>query len=101
MLLGGHVGHAEVRVRRRRRCACRPSAAAEATVRVVGRFAAERQAGETFASGSTASGGAGASATSSRTSTSGPTPEERPDFYVDFGETGPYVAETGESECAT
>ena len=24
-----------------------------------------------------------------------PTPEERPDYYVDFGETGPYVAEIG------
>jgi hypothetical protein len=30
-----------------------------------------------------------------------PTPEENPDFYVDFDETGPYVAEIGESECAT
>ena len=30
-----------------------------------------------------------------------PTPEEAPDFYVDFDETGPYVAEVGESECAT
>ena len=30
-----------------------------------------------------------------------PTPDEDPDFYVDYGETGPYVAEIGESECAT
>ena len=30
-----------------------------------------------------------------------PTPEEAPEFYVDYGETGPYVAEIGESECAT
>ena len=30
-----------------------------------------------------------------------PTPDAAPDFYVDYGETGPYVAETGESECAT
>jgi hypothetical protein len=30
-----------------------------------------------------------------------PTPEEAPEFYVDYGETGPYVAETGDSECAT
>ena len=30
-----------------------------------------------------------------------PHPDEAPDFYVDFGETGPYVAEIGESECAT
>ncbi len=29
-----------------------------------------------------------------------PTPEERPDYYVDFGETGPYVADVGEGECA-
>ena len=27
-------------------------------------------------------------------------PEERPDYYVDFGETGPYVADVGEGECA-
>jgi hypothetical protein len=30
-----------------------------------------------------------------------PPPDEAPDFYVDFGETGPYVAEIGDSECAT
>ena len=30
-----------------------------------------------------------------------PSFEDDPDFYIDFGETGPYVAEIGESECAT
>jgi hypothetical protein len=30
-----------------------------------------------------------------------PTPEDAPEFYVDFDETGPYVAEVAESECAT
>ncbi|SVB03926.1 uncharacterized protein METZ01_LOCUS156780, partial [marine metagenome] len=30
-----------------------------------------------------------------------PTPDEGPEFYVDYDETGPYVAEIGESECAT
>jgi len=30
-----------------------------------------------------------------------PTPDEAPEFYVDYDETGPYVAEIGESECAT
>jgi hypothetical protein len=30
-----------------------------------------------------------------------PLPEEDESFYVDYGETGPYVAEIGESECAT
>ena len=30
-----------------------------------------------------------------------PTPDEAPDFYTDFGETGPYEAVIGDSECAT
>ena len=30
-----------------------------------------------------------------------PDARRAPDFYVDFDETGPYVAEVGESECAT
>ena len=29
-----------------------------------------------------------------------PMPDERPDFYVDYDETGPYVAEVGAGECA-
>ncbi len=29
-----------------------------------------------------------------------PTPEENPDYYVDFGETAPYEAEVFEGECA-
>jgi hypothetical protein len=30
-----------------------------------------------------------------------PDPEVAPEFYVDYDETGPYAAVTGESECAT
>jgi len=30
-----------------------------------------------------------------------PDPEQAPDFYVDFDETGPYTAEVGRGECAT
>ncbi len=30
-----------------------------------------------------------------------PKPDEGPEYYVDYDETGPYVAEIGESECAT
>jgi hypothetical protein len=30
-----------------------------------------------------------------------PDPSTNPEFYVDFGETGPYVKEIGDSECAT
>ena len=57
MLLGGHVGEMEVEFGEK--AAKLPAkAASEAVVRVVGRFADERDAGETFPPGSTASGGA-------------------------------------------
>jgi hypothetical protein len=29
-----------------------------------------------------------------------PSPDEAPEFYADFDETSPFVAEVGESECA-
>ena len=29
-----------------------------------------------------------------------PTPDERPDYYVDFDETGPFSGEVGVGECA-
>ena len=75
--------------------------AGEATVRVIGRFAAERDAGETFSTWLDRVGGAAAIGQELKELDVWPTFEERPDFYVDYGETGPYVAETGESECAT
>jgi sulfite reductase (ferredoxin) len=100
MLLGGRVGQAEVQFGEK---ALRLPAkrAGEATVRVVGRFAAEREAGERFDQWLDRSGGARTVGESLRDLDEWPLPEDRPDFYVDFGETGPYVAETGESECAT
>ena len=30
-----------------------------------------------------------------------PDPDEHPEFYIDFDETGPYEAAVGDSECAT
>jgi hypothetical protein len=69
-------------------------------VRVVGRFAGERQAGETFAEWLERAGGAAAVAVDLKDLDVFPTPEEGPDFYVDFDETGPYVAEVGQGECA-
>jgi hypothetical protein len=30
-----------------------------------------------------------------------PSPEDAPEFYVDFDETGPFEVEIGQSECAT
>ena len=43
----------------------------------------------------------GASPTSLKDLDEFPTPDEGPEFYVDYDETGPYVAEIGDSECAT
>jgi sulfite reductase beta subunit-like hemoprotein len=100
MLLGGRVGKTEVEFGAK---ALRLPAkrAGEATVRVVGQFAAQRDAGETFGDWLDRQGGAAAVGATLKDLDEWPTPEEAPDFYVDFGETGPYVAETGESECAT
>jgi sulfite reductase beta subunit-like hemoprotein len=100
MLLGGYVGETEIHFGER---ALRlpAKAAPEAAVRVVRRFAGEREAGETFRGWIDRSGGVKAIAADLKELDVFPTPDEAPDFYVDYGETGPYVAETGESECAT
>jgi sulfite reductase (ferredoxin) len=100
MLLGGYVGQERIHFGER---ALRLPAknAPEATVRVVRRFNDERQAGETFRSWMERVGGAKEIAEGLKDLDAFPTPEEAPEFYVDYGETGPYIAETGESECAT
>ena len=99
LLLGGHVSSMEIAFGQK---ALRLPAknAGAATVRVVGQFAAERQAGETFAGWLARSGGASAIAPSLKDLDEFPTPDERPDFYVDFDETGPFSAEVGAGECA-
>ena len=74
--------------------------AGEASVHVIGRFAAEREAGEAFGTWLERVGGAGAFKTELAKLDEFPTPEEAPDFYVDYDETGPYSAEVGEGECA-
>ncbi|MGH9085703.1 MAG: nitrite/sulfite reductase [Acidimicrobiales bacterium] len=100
MLLGGYVGQERIHFGER---ALRLPAknAPEATVRVVRRFNDERDAGETFRSWMERVGGAKEIAEGLKDLDAFPTPEEAPEFYVDYGETGPYIAETGESECAT
>jgi sulfite reductase beta subunit-like hemoprotein len=100
MLLGGRIGRMEVQFGEK---ATKVPAknASEAVVRVVGRFAAERIAGESFREWLDRSGGAGAVGATLKELDIFPTPEENPDFYVDFDETGPYVSQVGESECAT
>ena len=100
MLLGGYVGQTQMHFGEK---ALRLPAknAPEATVRIVGRFANERTAGETFRDWMERSGGAKGVAADLADLDQFPTPDVDPSYYIDFGETGPYVAEIGDSECAT
>ena len=77
-------------------CACRPRRAPRPRCAWSGRFADERQAGEDFTGWLNALGGAKAVAAELADLDNWPTPEERPDYYIDFDETGPYVAEVGD-----
>ncbi len=99
LLLGGHVGDTEIEFGQK---ALRlpAKAAAEATVRLVGRYADERSIGEAFSSWMERIGGAKVLGTELKDLDEWPEPDERPDYYIDFDETGPYVAEVGEGECA-
>jgi sulfite reductase beta subunit-like hemoprotein len=100
MLLGGYVGQTQIEFGEK---ATRVPAkrAAEATVHVVRRFANERVAGERFNDWLGRAGGAAAVGAELKHLDEWPTPDEAADFYVDYDETGPYVAEVGDSECAT
>jgi sulfite reductase (ferredoxin) len=100
MLLGGRVGQMEVKFGEKA-TKLPAKAAAQAVVRVVGQFAGERDAGETFAQWLDRSGGAAKVGASLKDLDVFPTPDEAPDFFIDYDETGPYVAEVGEGECAT
>jgi sulfite reductase beta subunit-like hemoprotein len=100
MLLGGRVGQEQIEFGEK---ALRLPAkrAGEATVRVITRYANERDAGEAFGNWLDRVGGAKEIGATLKDLDDWPTPDDRPDFYIDFDETGPYVAETGQSECAT
>ena len=99
MLLGGYVGQEQIYFGEK---ALRlpAKAAPKAAARVIRRFHDERTAGEAFRSWMDRVGGASAVAAGLKDLDVFPTPAEAPDFYVDYGETGPFVAEVGESECA-
>jgi sulfite reductase (ferredoxin) len=99
MLLGGYVGDEQIHFGDK---ALRLPArnAPEATARVVRRFAAERQAGESFRAWVDRAGGAKIIAAELKDLDQFPTPEEGPEFFVDYDETGPYEAEVGAGECA-
>jgi len=99
LLLGGHLGDASVEFGRK---ALRlpAKACAEATVRLVGRFAAEREAAETFTAWLNRVGGPPAVTAGLADLAEFPAPESAPGFYVDYDEAGPFSAEVGASECA-
>lgn len=99
MLLGGYVG--QERIHFGDKALRLPAKAApEAAARVVRRFVAERSAGETFRGWLDRVGGASVVAAGLADLDAFPSPEERPDFYADYDETGPFVADVGDSECA-
>ena len=100
MLLGGYVGQEKIHFGEK---SLRVPAknAPEATVRVLRRFVDEREAGESFRAWMDRVGGASAIGDELKDLDEIPTPEDGPEFYVDYDETGPYEVEVGESECAT
>ncbi len=100
MLLGGYVGQTQIEFGRK---ALRLPArnAPEAAVRVVRRYSEERDAGEAFHRWLERVGGPSAVAEGLKDLDEFPLPDEAPDYYVDYDETGPYEAVIGDSECAT
>jgi sulfite reductase (ferredoxin) len=99
MLLGGHVGQTQIEFGEK---ALRLPArnVSKAVVAVVDKFAGERAAGETFAAWLERSGGPKTVGGQLAYLDAFPTPEEGPEFYTDFDETGPYEAAVGVGECA-
>ncbi|HEX3427044.1 MAG TPA: nitrite/sulfite reductase [Acidimicrobiales bacterium] len=99
MLLGGHVGQTQVEFGQK---ALRlpAKAVSQAVVRVIGRYADDRVAGESFPSWLERCGGASVVGATLADLDDWPAPETTPEFYVDYDETGPYVADVGAGECA-
>jgi sulfite reductase beta subunit-like hemoprotein len=99
MLLGGYVGQEQIHFGDK---ALRLPAknAPQAAARVIRRFNDERSAGESFRSWMDRVGGATAVAEGLKDLDVFPSPDVAPEFYVDYGEQGPFVAAVGDSECA-
>ena len=99
MLLGGYVGQEQIHFGEK---ALRlpAKAAPQAAARVIRRFNEERSAGEPFRSWMDRVGGVFAITKDLEDLAEFPSPEAAPDFYVDYGETGPFIAAVGDSECA-
>jgi sulfite reductase (ferredoxin) len=99
MLLGGYVGQEQIHFGDK---ALRlpAKAAPEAAVRVVRMFAEQREAGESFRGWMDRRGGVAEIVSELRDLDWFPTPDDHPEYYVDYDETGPFVADVGDSECA-
>ena len=99
MLLGGYVGEEQIHFGDK---ALRLPAknAPRAAAAVIRRFNDERAAGEAFRSWMDRVGGASAIAKELQYLDLFPTPADAPEYYVDYGEQAPFVAEVGDSECA-
>jgi sulfite reductase (ferredoxin) len=99
MLLGGYVGQTQVHFGQK---ALRlpAKAAPDAAANVVRRFVEQRRPGETFRDWLERSGGAKTLGSALGELDVFPTPDEGPDFYIDYDETGPYEAAVGQGECA-
>ena len=99
MLLGGYVGQEQIHFGEK---ALRlpAKAAPQAAARVIRRFNEERSPGEAFRTWMDRVGGVAAVTKDLEDLAEFPKPEDAPDFYVDYGETGPFVAAVGDSECA-
>jgi sulfite reductase beta subunit-like hemoprotein len=98
LLLGGRVGQSEIEFGRKT-MRLPAKAAAEASVRLIGRFTAEKSAGELFGEWIDRSGGVPTMAEYLADLDVFPSPDDRPDYYVDYDETGPFSAEVGVGEC--
>ena len=75
-------------------------AAPEAVIRVVRRFANERQPAESFRGWLDRSGGAAAIVADLKELDAFPNPLDAPDYYVDWDELDPFDVVLGQSECA-
>jgi sulfite reductase beta subunit-like hemoprotein len=100
MMLGGRVANMEIAFGEKS-VKLPAKRVSQAVVCVVGQFTGERDPGETFSDWLGRVGGVKEVSRTLAELDEFPSPDEAPDFYVDFDETGPYVAEVGDSECAT
>ena len=99
LMLGGFIGSEQMHFGKRT-MRLPAKTAAEAAVRLIGRFASERQAGEAFRDWLSRSGGPKALAADLKDLNAFPAFEDDPSFYVDYDEAGPYAVSVGASECA-